>query len=201
MQNLPYTRSSKFLINKIIKKLLDSNAIQILKSPRHLYVCSPQWSSPHPFVICDFILFFGGQTLQNFNLKIKNRIFCHEFNFFGKNICQIFEKKNFLGENLIIFETQFSVFWQFFTSFLATFLKNMDAALYLYAFQYVVFLRVQYSGRILPTDTIFRTTGRPLFLCKHMTTLCFQSVAVVDCQGHGPLIIGVLEKLILSRVV
>lgn len=114
MQNLPYTSSSKFLINKIIKKLLDSNAIQILKSPRHLYVCSPQWSSPHPFVICDFILFFGGQTLQNFNLKIKNRIFCHEFNFFGKNICQIFENKKFPWR-------KFDHFWDTVFSFLTVF--------------------------------------------------------------------------------
>jgi hypothetical protein len=64
---------------------------------------------------------------------------------------------------------------------------KMDAALYLYAFQYVVFLGVQYSWCILPTDTIFHTTGCPLFLCKHMTTLCFQRAAVVDCQDHGPL--------------
>lgn len=75
----------------------------------------------------------------------------------------------------------------------------LDAALYLYAFQYLVFLGVQYSWRILPTDTIFHTTGCPLFLCKHMTTLCLQRAVVVDCQGHGPLIIGVWEKMILQQ--
>ncbi len=59
-----------------------------------------------------------------------------------------------------------------------------------------VFLSLSLSLDFLPPD-------RPpsLFLCKHTTTLCFQSVAVVDCRGHGPLIIGVSEKTILSSVV
>jgi hypothetical protein len=122
--------------------------------------------------------------------------------FLGKKLPKFWECFFSLEENFDhCWDIVFSFLTSFLTSFLPTFYKKMDAALYLYAFQYIVFLGIQYSGCLLPTDTIFRTTGRPLFLCKHMTTLCFQSVAVVDCQGHGPLIIGVPEKMILSSVV
>jgi hypothetical protein len=43
-------------------------------------------------------------------------------------------------------------------------------------------------------STVFRPTASSLFLCKHTTTLCFHSVAVVDCQGHGPLRITLLYE-------
>jgi len=66
-------------------------------------------------------------------------------------------------------------------------------------------LLTQKKGLSLSLSLSRLSTARPpalsLSLQTHDNTLCFQSVAVVDCRGDGPLIIGVSEKTILSSVV